>query len=199
VNEGPYDALARLAHALTAAAADVAQAAAAREPLAKSDTKEDLRAASERAGAAATALQQLLDWVDSSDLPPGLRTVVSTAGLSQIGLGEGGSPVALGSPGEIDDPLRALAYSSFMGGEYFEHVNVDVTSLGAPGPRSRDLPDRYLDGPEATVRLRGSTVLEDGDAEGPGEPATLYFDPRGARRAAALLRLRAAESEAASR
>ena len=100
---------------------------------------------------------------------------------------------AAGAPGDVEEPLPALALSSFMEGEVFEHAFL-AKSMGIELVQGRDL---FVD--DSWVYMRTTTPLEQGDAEGPSEPATIYVSPRGARRLAAKLRRAAEDSERAPR
>lgn len=196
----PYAVLEELTTNALVRVGELRRAAQLDEPLTRASTRDELRTLADDLAESMRRLVALLDWVEESDLPPGLRTWVQQTGASELAYDPAtGRARAAGPPGDVDEPLPALAHSSFMEGEYFEHAFLDVSSLGAPGPRNRELPEHMLDGPEATVKVRATTPLQEDDAEGPSEPATIYVAPRGARRLAAMLRLAADDSERAPR
>lgn len=165
------------------------------EGLARTEARERARGALGAVAAARAALEDLLDWVEASDLPPGLRSAVEQQGLVELRFdpsAEGADADGLvrgPSPAEAGEALPALLFCAYADrGEEVEDGLVDVVVLpaGTSGEPPRGDPSR-ADPVEARVRLR-VTEPEWGDDAPPAELVSLYLEPRRAVRAAALLR-----------
>jgi hypothetical protein len=191
-----YGRLTEIADSVGRCAAQLGAAAAGREPLTNRGSLDELHAIAERLAEGVSSLADLLDWVEESDLPPGLRAFIA-GGASRLTVAPStGTAAAASSPGEEDEPLPALSGAAGGG---TEAVRLSVRAVGAPGGRGRDVPDDVLlSTPEASVAM---TALPEvlGSADGLSPSAELRVSPRGARRLAAKLRIAARASEDALR
>ncbi len=157
------------------------------DALARQSDRDQLRDLVDELADAARSVAALLDWVEESSLPPGLRAALDRPGVHELGVDptSGQARVVGPNPLEAGEPLAALVHTAEMG-EAYDRARLDVADIGAgedydpANPEHRDRPYRF--------RVRATA--DEFDAElGPLEHASLYLDAAGARQLAAILRL----------
>lgn len=189
----PYAYAAALAERLERAAGGPSAVLERSDALARQSDRDELRDLVDELADAARSFAALLDWVEESSLPPGLRAALDRPGVHELGVdpASGQARVVGSNPLEAGEPLAALVHTAEMG-EAYDRARLDVADIGAgenydpANPAHRDRPYRF--------RVRA--IADELDAElGPLEHASLYLDAAGARRLAAALRLRVDTAE----
>ncbi len=188
----PYATLAHLVHEAHSAVELLVDATDDSEALASYKGRDALRAAAEGLTEAGERLSSLLDWADSSELPPGLRAALAKPGWSELEFDPAnpGSPRRGSTPEQAGESLPALAHTDTMDAEVFDFATLDIATLPPAIPSRPQIVPNGVPGPDprhARLRLRAHAAEFDAQS-GPHELASLYLDAAGARRLAGLLR-----------
>lgn len=181
MSSDPYADAARLRAQISDAVLAIGAVLADTEALARPSAVDELRQALDDLADAAAQFVDLLDWIDESDLPPGLRAALARPGAHEISIDPATGKVTRGpTPLEAGEPLPALVHTADMG-EAYDTARLDLADLGVS-----DDPGN----PHRRYRYRLRAIRDPMDIDGPHEHASLYLDDSGARRLAAMLRRR---------
>ena len=117
----PYAYAAALAERLaTAAGGPSAVLERSDDALARQSDRDELRDLVDEVADAARSFAALLDWVEESILPPGLRAALDRPGVHELGVdpASGQARVVGPNPLEAGEPLAALVHTAEMGEAY---------------------------------------------------------------------------------
>lgn len=194
----PYADLARLVGDVERLVAALREAQQQDDALTQLKVRDRLDQLSRGAIASLEAIHALVDWVEESDLPPGLRAALARPGAYEIvidpakpELDQSVAPRGP-SPASAGETLYALVHTAEMG-EAFDVAALDVSTL-EPGPQAQTWNGPGPDPAQARVKLRAHAAELEHDV-GPHELASHYLTASSARRVAAMLRRAAASLE----